>query len=257
MTHGFLVDVISANELDSNYSMEWAASYQGPCQAHDDCPTSQYCDAYRGCDDCAVCRVLFDAFDGGACPDKCFGGVQEGWLSCTALITSQFSPYKAVILGNDEGLGSSSGSGELAVDYTPSFADGPQPCTVCEFEEYPCGDTCLDVFGLVLPACYEGAGCAAGAGRGSLYSLGDAALLLPNASVIKAALALERAGTIDPHYADPQLSETLERVSSTSKCTGVTCPGELQCLQASICNEGICAPHLPKETGLKVRWFLR
>ena len=149
--------------------------------------------------------------------------------------------------------GSGSGDAELAI----SFFTGPQPCVVCEFEQYPCGDRCLNVFGLLLPECFERPGCAAGAARGSLFSLGDSALLQPNASNVKAALALERAATINPHFADPALFETLKRIQSVSKCTGVVCPAETQCLSASVCNAGNCAAQLPKSTGLQVRCYCR
>jgi hypothetical protein len=68
---GFVVDVVLSSDTVTDVTVTWVASYQGPCDAHEHCPTSQYCDAYRGCEDCIVCRHLTDTFDEGPCPNRC------------------------------------------------------------------------------------------------------------------------------------------------------------------------------------------
>ncbi len=55
----------------------------GPCDSHLSCPTSQYCDVYRSCDDCSICLALNDTFNGLPCPSKCF--------NCMILLTFWFS----------------------------------------------------------------------------------------------------------------------------------------------------------------------
>ena len=67
----FLSEIISLTPLLGTVQVTWTVAYQGPCQSHTHCPTTQYCDRYLGCDDCSVCVTLQDTFDGSPCPAKC------------------------------------------------------------------------------------------------------------------------------------------------------------------------------------------
>ena len=69
----FAVDILSSNPVpeDETLRIAYSASFQGPCASHTHCPSSQYCDTYLGCDDCAVCNLIGDTFDNGPCPKRC------------------------------------------------------------------------------------------------------------------------------------------------------------------------------------------
>lgn len=71
---GFEIDVISLEPIIGTLTIVWISSSKGPCFSHNHCPLNQYCDSYRGCDDCEICRKLGDTFDRNNCPGKCWEG---------------------------------------------------------------------------------------------------------------------------------------------------------------------------------------
>eukprot|EP00056_Hartaetosiga_gracilis_P001579 m.45877 g.45877 ORF g.45877 m.45877 type:complete len:532 (+) comp10700_c0_seq1:448-2043(+) len=254
-TH-FVIDLISIVNLDGILMVEWAASYQGACTAHNQCPDSQYCDVYRGCDDCVICVAISDTFDGEECPQKCLN-----LQPTTSPTTSTFT--------EEDGSGFS-GSGEDYLmpttnptttteinnnnDSPTAVHDFPNPCIECALEEYPCGSACLPVTGYILPDCFAAAGCAVSLGRGSrsLFSSVEDIFSLPvrNVTLTKADEALNRVGDIDPHLAGNDLREILTITEETATCIEAECPVETQCFHASVCSKGICNEQEPKEQGI-------
>lgn len=67
----FVVEILSSDAIIAPVQIAYEATFQGACDSHDHCPLSQYCDEYLGCDDCSMCQVLGDTFDGGDCPARC------------------------------------------------------------------------------------------------------------------------------------------------------------------------------------------
>lgn len=134
----------------------------------------------------------------------------------------------------------------------PATAVTPLPCTVCGEERYPCGDTCVSVFGLELPDCFKEPGCAVGAFRGSLDRLSAPLneLSPQQAGSEKAAAALEAVAEIDPHFAGRTLAASLRRISSAALCFNITCPPSTNdCLQAPECDSGVCPQLQPLPAG--------
>ncbi|EDQ88422.1 uncharacterized protein MONBRDRAFT_37386 [Monosiga brevicollis MX1] len=125
----------------------------------------------------------------------------------------------------------------------PEEFDFPSPCLVCPERTYPCGNACVDVYGLELPECYASPGCAVGFQRGSLTAYNDNLFSLNStyATQLKADAALARVNSIDPNYAPRELYESLSRVRSTSLCATVECAPPETCYGEATCTNGVCS----------------
>ena len=281
----FLSEIISLTPLLGTVQVTWTVAYQGPCQSHTHCPTTQYCDRYLGCDDCSVCVTLQDTFDGSPCPAKCdpYWSVYQPQQHSTspsaqtsATATAAAATPSLTTASSVSTAAGASGSGQRPLfatndtntrttTTTPTTASNgdvsaaastaaplPAPCVVCEVETYPCGEECLIVSGLDLPECFEPAGCAVTHGQGSLGHLNGSSVLgltTEQVATSKAAGALEKLTSINPHLASPTLKETIDFIESTALCTDVVCEAPSQCHEEPECVDGQCQPALPKEQG--------
>ena len=222
---GFRLDVTRAGGQGDAWAapleLEWVAQARPACRSHSQCPDSQYCDVYGGCDDIRVCLAIGDTFDGGACPGN------------AAPLPGVEYRFTDTLTGTEVG------------------ADGlPEPCRVCPLEHTFCGTSCVMIQGAEPDFCGDAPSCAVDPGRGSSEAYGAQPLNSLTTDEIterKATLARQRADSIfQNHLSPPRLDALAARVHETAtdilSCIGVVCDTPGVCQDAVECHNGQCPP---------------
>lgn len=231
---GFRVYVFAGEPWQYDLVLTWQAQTRAACRSHDECPDSQYCDIYGGCDDVRVCLALGDTVDKSPCPVA----------TTTPTATTPTTLIEAVTA---ERLSQST----LSADGTDQLDHWPEPCVECPMETMACGEGCVPVRGPDPGLCTQRPNCAVDFRRGSsaaypsLYRLQQ--LSTDNITASKANLARGRALEIlgsHPSFVrlDVRAKAVLAVADDVLSCIGVVCPVPGQCQEAMECHNGVCPP---------------